>query len=234
MPRCHHRASSIKIVTAPDTDTLEAMTAQLELSVAWQRHVASGAAADHWLETVTAMYRQPGRHYHDVRHLAWVVRHITAICAEHPADDAGAVVAAAFFHDAVYDPTRHDNEAQSAALAERALTELGWAPARISAVAAMVLATIDHDVATADADTQIVLAADLAVLAADPAPYGDYARAVRKEYAHVGDEAWRTGRRAVLRSLLDRQHLFAPRLGLARWEQRARANITSELATLGA
>jgi predicted metal-dependent HD superfamily phosphohydrolase len=210
------------------------MSAQLELSVAWQRHVGAGPAADHWFDTVVAMYRQPGRHYHDARHVTWVVRHIAAICAVHPADDVGAVVAAGFFHDAVYDPTRHDNEAQSAALAERALSELGWAPTRTAAVAAMVLATIDHDVAVADADTQIVLAADLAVLAAEPAPYDDYARAVRKEYAHVGDEAWRTGRRAVLRSLLDRQHLFAPRLELAGWEQRARANLTSELATLGA
>jgi predicted metal-dependent HD superfamily phosphohydrolase len=57
---------------------------------------------------------------------------------------------------------------------------------------------------------------------------------VRREYGHVDDAAWRTGRAAVLRALLDRQHLFAPSLGLDDWEARARANLTAELATLDA
>jgi predicted metal-dependent HD superfamily phosphohydrolase len=55
---------------------------------------------------------------------------------------------------------------------------------------------------------------------------------VRREYAHVDDAGWRTGRSAVLRTLLARPRLFAAELGLDEWERRARANITSELAVL--
>ena len=208
------------------------MPTELELAVAWQRHVGTGSQAEHWFHSVLSLYRSPGRHYHDARHLAWVVRHIAGIAETHPLDDIDAVVAAGFFHDAVYEPARSDNEAESAALARRALGEIGWEAERRAGVAMMVHATARHDIDRANADTQVLLAADLAVLASEPARYADYALAVRKEYAHLSDEAWRTGRSEVLRNLLDRPHLFATRLGLDDWERRARANIASELAQL--
>jgi len=205
---------------------------ELELRVAWQRHLGTSAAAAEWFDTVLGAYRAEGRHYHGVRHVAWVVRHVVAIADDHPVGDLDATVAAAFFHDAIYEPARHDNESESAAMAERAVREIGWPDGASGHVAAMVMATADHDVAGADRDTAVLLAADLAVLAAEPARYAEYATAVRREYAHVGEGAWRDGRSAVLRSLLARPHLFAPELDLGEWERRARANLTSELASL--
>jgi predicted metal-dependent HD superfamily phosphohydrolase len=202
----------------------------LELRIAWERHLGRSRVARSWLQSVLARYREPGREYHGIRHVRWVVRHVTEFA---PAtDDPGAVIAAAFFHDAVYDPTRTDNEAASAELADRALTELGWETPRRRQVMRMIEATTSHDVETADRDTRVLLTADLAVLAAEPSRYSDYVRAVRREYGHVGDDAWRTGRSAVLRGLLDRPHIFAPDLDLHDWEHRARANITAELASL--
>src|SRR6188472_1312065 len=94
---------------------------ELELRVAWQQHIGTSAEAAGWFDSVVAFYGSPERHYHDVRHVGWVVRHVLAIAAAHPASDLDAVVAAAFFHDAVYEPTRSDNEAASARLAQRAL-----------------------------------------------------------------------------------------------------------------
>jgi predicted metal-dependent HD superfamily phosphohydrolase len=147
-------------------------------------------------------------------------------------DDLDATVAAAFFHDAVYDPQVSDNEATSARLAARALHEIGWDEQRARRVSELVLSTAAHDVEAADRDTRVLLAADLAVLAAEPARYSDYATAVRREYAHVDDAGWRAGRSAVLRRLLDRPRLFASDLGLDDWEARARANMAAELASL--
>ena len=63
--------------------------------------------------------------------------------------------------------------------------------------------------------------------------YVAYATAVRAEYGHVDDAAWRLGRRAVLRSFLDRPRIFRTITGRERWESRARINISSELASLG-
>jgi predicted metal-dependent HD superfamily phosphohydrolase len=204
----------------------------LELAVAWQRHLGADAAAVGWRDRVLAMYDEGTRHYHDRRHVCWVVRHIATIAADHPVNDLDAVVAAGFFHDAIYDITRHDNERASADLAATALDELGWEPDRIEHVAAMIEATAGHELAGVDHDTAVLLAADLAVLAAEPARYLDYVAAVRREYASVDDDGWRQGRGAVLRALLDRSHLFAPELTLDTWERRARANLTAELATL--
>ena len=207
---------------------------ELELRVAWQRHLGSSTVAAQWLDEVLGAYRAEGRHYHGIRHVAWVVRHVETIAADHPVDDVSATVAAAFFHDVVYDPLRHDNEAESAAMAERAVREIGWPESVCRHVAELVLATAGHDVQGVDRDTAVLLAADLAVLAAEPSRYSDYATAVRREYAHIDEAGWRSGRGAVLRTLLDRPNLFAPELALDEWERRARANLTSELASLGA
>lgn len=206
----------------------------LELRVAWEHHLGRSATSLVWFDSVLSRYRRPGRHYHDVRHVRWVVRHVTAL--EPATHDLGAVIAAAFFHDVVYDPTRADNEQLSAQLADRALTELGWKPGRSGRVCALILATTNHHIDVTgggDPDTWVLLAADLAVLAGEPGRYSEYARAVRREYTDVSDDDWRAGRSSVLRGLLDRRHLFAPALDLNEWEHRARANITAELATLG-
>lgn len=202
----------------------------LELGIAWERHVGRTPEALRWLESVVNRYREPQRHYHDVRHLRWVVRHVEELGAS--ATDLDAVIAAAFFHDAVYDPVASDNEVASARLATTALTELDWDPARIDSVGSMITATDRHDLADATTDATVLFAADLAVLAADPAGYSDYVRNVRREYHHVTEPDWVTGRSAVLRSFLERERIYAVGLDLDTWEQRARGNITSELDTL--
>jgi predicted metal-dependent HD superfamily phosphohydrolase len=165
--------------------------------------------------------------------VTWVVRHVGDLVRHVPVADAGAIVAAAFFHDAVYDPRAADNEERSAVLAERVLGELGWDAARQQAVGAMVRATAAH-ATPADPDTAVLLDADLAVLGAEPAAYQAYVTGVRAEYAHVPPAAWRVGRGQVLRDLLAHRPLYATAPARSSWEARAAANMTAELASLGA
>ena len=204
---------------------------EVELRAAWTAAIGDDVAAREAFDEVVARHREPHRRYHGVRHVTWVVRHVCDLCDHVPVADMDAVVAAAFFHDAVYDPRGGDNEERSAQLAERVLEELGWDAARRRAVGAMVRATATHS-APADTDTGVLLDADLAVLGAEPAAYQAYVTGVRTEYAHVDPEAWRAGRAQVLRGLLAHRPLYATSLARGRWEARAAANMTAELATL--
>lgn len=175
-------------------------------------------------------WAEPQRRYHTTDHLAAVLDRIDEL-APH-ADDMPAVQLAAWFHDAVYRPDRSENEERSAALAERALPELGIDPARTSEVARLVRLTVTHDPAPDDRNGAVLCDADLAVLAGSPDAYAAYAAAVRAEYAFVPDPDFRTGRAAVLRQLLALPHLFRTPHGHDRWEHPARHNLSTELALL--
>lgn len=203
----------------------------VELQAAWERAAGPEPEARWVLELVVARHREPHRRYHGVQHVVWVIRHAHALIEAEPVDDAGAVIAAALFHDAVYDPRATDNEAASGRLAARHLSELGWSPERTTRVAAMIEATAGH-ADPADHDTAVLLDADLAVLGADPAGYQAYATGVRSEYAHVPPATWRTGRAAVLERFLERPAIYATASGREWWEALARANLSAELATL--
>ena len=57
---------------------------------------------------------------------------------------------------------------------------------------------------------------------------------MRREYAHVPDEAFRAGRAAILRDLLAKPHLFHTAYAREHWEASARGNAEREVAQLRA
>ncbi|MEU4829354.1 metal-dependent phosphohydrolase [Streptosporangium sp. NPDC023615] len=186
----------------------------------------AGPGAERLGRELIARYEEPHRRYHTTAHLEAVLAGVDALAghAEHP----DLVRMAAWFHDAVYDPRRGDNEERSARLAERALPGTGPAPEAVATVARLVRLTLTHDPAPGDADGAVLCDADLAILGAPEEVYAAYAAAVREEYAFVPDEAFRTGRAAVLRSLLELPAIFH----VAGPEREARANIEAELGRL--
>jgi len=182
---------------------------------------------------LVARHAAPGRHHHVLAHTSAVVDAVLGIHST--GDDWACTALAAWFHDVVYDPTAppRANEGASAVLAERALRSLGATFAATGEVCRLVCLTADHDPAPGDRNGALLCDADLAVLAAPEADYDAYAAAVRAEYAHLDDDTWRAGRRAVLRGFLDRPTIFRTSTGRQRWEARARSNISAELARLG-
>lgn len=175
-------------------------------------------------------YDEPHRHYHTSAHLAEVLDRVDELAGE--AGDADVVRLAVWFHDAVYDPARADNEERSAVLAERMLTETDLPAETVAEVARLVRLTATHDPDEGDRDGAVLCDADLAILAAVPERYAAYAAAVREEYAAVPDEAFRAGRAAVLRRLLEAPSVFRTRFARDRWEDTARHNLRTELMLL--
>jgi predicted metal-dependent HD superfamily phosphohydrolase len=201
----------------------------LELEVAWTRHVSSDRTL---LDGLLARHREKHRRYHTATHVAWVIRHVDELAQTEPVEHLDEVVAAAFYHDAVYEPAYPANERASARLARRDLASIGWDEAAGERVGAMIEATehgeVPHE--AIDVDTAVLLDADLAVLGADPAGYAAYVTGVRSEYRNVDDSDWEAGRSAVLNGFLERPAIYLTSSGHDRWESRARANLAAELA----
>lgn len=177
-----------------------------------------------------ARWREPHRRHHDAEHLAETLTAVDLLAGH--AADADVVRLAVWFHDAVYAGRPGDDEEASAALAEQLLPALGVPAATVAAVAGLVRMTAGHEPAPGDADAAVLSDADLAVLAAPPPRYARYARAVRAEYAHVPDAAFRAGRAAVLGALVAAPALYRTPTGHALWEAAARANVAAETAAL--
>lgn len=182
-------------------------------------------------DRLLAAYDEPQRGYHDRRHLAEVLTHVDALADRSSGVDRDTVLLAAWFHDAVYDGSRDDEE-RSAALAQDELRAVGVSPTVVAEVTRLVRLTADHRPATGDVAGEVLCDADLAILASDPERYAEYVAGVRSEYGHLDDATFRAGRAAVLRALLEKPALFHTDAARRSWEQRARANVERELAGL--
>jgi predicted metal-dependent HD superfamily phosphohydrolase len=130
-------------------------------------------------------YAAPGRHYHDLRHIEDCLAQLDHI-AGLDARDRAILTEAIWWHDIVYDPMRSDNEERSADLAEQAV-----APELRAEVGRLIRLTRTHDVASVDRLGAILISIDLSILGADDAAYDAYATAIRREYGHVPDQAYR-------------------------------------------
>jgi predicted metal-dependent HD superfamily phosphohydrolase len=134
---------------------------------------------------------------------------------------------ALWFHDAIYDPRRDDNEERSAAWARSSVPDAS-AGERIHA---LVMAT-RHESAPRNVDGQVMVDVDLAILGAPESRFDEYESEVREEYLFVPDAEYRRGRGAILHRLLSRPTIYSTRRFIARYEAQARANLARALARL--
>lgn len=199
-------------------------------------------------------YAEPQRHYHTLEHVEHVLDVLDLLDGDEAADphpgravdpasagrtwglgaavDPGVRRLAAWWHDAVYDPTRADNEEASARLVEEHGADLGVSDAVQAETCRLIRLTAGHQVDPADETGARFVDADLAILGADAAGYDRYARGVRAEYGALDDATFRAGRAAFLDGLLTRPRLFHTAVAHARFDAAARANLARERAGL--
>lgn len=186
------------------------------------------------IEALRARYGEAGRHYHSWDHIEALLRHYRRW--ENQFHRPEAVLWALYWHDAIYDPTAKDNEAQSARLLE------GEAAGHLSAediafAASIIRATEAHKVpddlgAEEAADMALFLDLDLSILGAPQHVYDRYETDIRKEYAFVPIDAYRAGRGAILKDFLARERLYMTDIAHAEWDGAARENLRRAIAAL--
>lgn len=176
-------------------------------------------------------YAEPHRAYHTLQHLAECLAAFEPLrgLAPHPAE----VEAALWFHDAIYDVHRADNEEQSARWACDALEAAGVTNEVAGRVEQLVLAT-RHSAIPQGADAGLLIDIDLAILGADAARFAEYERQIRVEYAHVPEPQFGTRRRAILQSFLDRPAIYSTPHLRSMLEARARANLAHSISAIDA
>jgi predicted metal-dependent HD superfamily phosphohydrolase len=193
----------------------------------WQ---ALGLRADgELLQELLRRYDEPQRSYHSRRHLEECLSKLEELgaLAEHPAE----VELALWFHDAIYDSKRHDNEQRSADWARESVLRCGGAPAVADRVHALIMVT-RHAAEPRGIDQQVLVDVDLSILGADAARFDEYEQQVREEYGWVPGVIYRRKRRAILEGLLARESLFSTPLFVQRYEAQARSNLQRSLARL--
>jgi predicted metal-dependent HD superfamily phosphohydrolase len=182
------------------------------------------ALDDRTFEEVRAHYAGPDRFYHTLDHVQNVLHTVESLGSY--ARHLSAVKLAAWLHDVIYDGRASDNEERSADYAERLCQQLSIPEGRL--IAALIRKTKTHD-ADGDADAQVLIDADLALLGASESAYRIYAEQIRQEYAWVSEPEYRMGRRQILERFLTRPKIFH---FLSHLEVAARRNIAAEIAHL--
>ncbi len=176
-------------------------------------------------------YQEPHRRYHTLVHIEDCLARLAALPDLDP-HERELLAQAIWWHDAVYDPLRPDNEARSAELARQAMVATGVPEADIAEIERLILLTKGHTVEPGDRLGALLVSIDLSILGASPKAYADYARAIREEYAAVPEDLYRAGRARVLESFLAAPTLF-PDPGFAQaLDVVARRNLADEVAAL--
>lgn len=200
-----------------------------EARLRWHR-VFPKAEHERVLAEVVGAFTGVDRHYHDLGHVLDCLRKADEVYER--LTEGRAVDAALFFHDAVYDATRGDNEERSAELAARCLGVMGEDAKFIAVVRDLIMDT-RHVTSPASNDGRYVVDIDLSILGESPERFDAYERAIRREYGHVTEEAFRNGRAKVLRSFLDRPRIYGTDVFRDRYEAAARENLARSLTALG-
>ncbi|MCX7423762.1 MAG: N-methyl-D-aspartate receptor NMDAR2C subunit [Planctomycetia bacterium] len=174
-------------------------------------------------------YEEPHRAYHTLQHLreCFTLLDVTRETADRPHE----VELALWFHDAIYDTHRSDNEEQSADLAERSMLAGRVDPASVQRVKSLIMAT-KHEQPCRSRDEAVLTDIDLAILGSGQKRFAEYERQIRVEYSWVPDQQFRDGRTAILRRFLERDPIFNTVPFRERFEVRAKENLAASIRML--
>ncbi len=189
------------------------------------------ASADHALfHELLDRYSENHRRYHTLQHLEECFTYLaqTRSLAEHPHE----VALALWFHDAIYDVRRQDNEQKSAEWVKAAALRSGLASSVAERVYDLVMVT-RHQALPEGTDAKLLVDIDLAILGAAAPRFDEYEFQVREEYAGVPRFLFRRKRRKILEEFIARPRIFNTDHFFNSHEAIARLNLERSLEKLG-
>ena len=206
-------------------------TANAFLLQSWQRawSCIDARPNDTLRDRIIAAYAEPHRVYHSLQHLIECLETL-ARCPS-PSHHPGEVAIALWFHDAIYEVQRSDNERQSAAWAREELLSARVALTAAERVYRLVLAT-QHATPPQSPDAQWLVDVDLSILGAAPCRFAEYEAQVRQEYAWIPGQTFRRKRCQILQGFLARSTIYNTVYFRNLLEANARENLQRSVAQL--
>ncbi len=175
-------------------------------------------------------YSDPARAYHTLHHVAECLEIFEAQRAlvQRPQELELAI----WFHNAIFDVRRADNELRSAEWAQRCLLQAGANDALAQRVYDLVLGTAPHAEVEAG-DACLLVDIDNAIYGSRPSRYDEFERQWRQEHRHLPQSLYQAVRRKVLRDLLAAPHVYFTAAFRERYQSMAHANIQRALRHMG-
>ncbi len=182
---------------------------------------AFGDEKEFW-ETLKNPYFGSERFYHNIDHIHVMLSEIEEI--RNLLIDPEAVELAIWFHDRVYDTHASDNEPKSADEGFEIMKKFGLSEFFCKYVHRYVLVT-DHKTVPLTTDEKYMVDMDLSILGKDTETFDEYEENIRKEYAWVPEEMYRTERKKVLEYFLKRESIYYTEYFRNKYEVKARENL---------
>jgi len=206
------------------------MTAPAGLLARWRAVWPAVATTDGdpVFDDLLAHYAEAQRAYHNLEHIRECLDQFDT--ARHLVSRPVEVELAIWFHDAIYDPQRNDNEERSAQLAEEALRTAGSEPETAQRVGDLIRLTAHRHMPPAG-DAALLCDIDLAILGAAPERFERYDADIRREYEWVPEDVYRRERAQVLARFLGRERIYITPFFFDRLERQARTNLSERLST---
>lgn len=223
-------------------DVLNNKVLKIELGAHFKYHFTAlndaimPAQLDLLWQDIALRYQEAQRAYHTLDHIQQLINQFEQI--KHFLHEPHIIALSIFYHDVIYEPTRSDNELQSA---NHAVTKLSHYldNGQCQRIYALIMMTATHQIEiwaedNKDSDAAFLLDMDLSVLGASWPEYEQYMQAVRQEYRHIASAEYRGGRTAVLEELLAHQQLYLTEHYHEQLEKQACDNINREISLLRA
>ena len=180
-------------------------------------------------DELVGAYSESGRFYHTLKHLEECFWHFDS--ARRLARIPAEIEISIWFHDAIYDTRRNDNEENSAAWAANVIRDSCLSPEVAERITHLILAT-KHQAKPASGDVALFVDVDLSILGASTDRFDDYERQIRQEYAWVPENEFRQGRAKLIEGILARKRIYSTDFFQNKLETAARANVMRSLAKL--
>lgn len=190
----------------------------------WQRCLIADAAdhSSYIHRRLLDGYREPQRHYHTLAHIAQCLGMFDQ--CKSLADNPDALELAVWFHDAIFEPGKPDNEKRSADLYLQLSDGVHDAATR-GLVKRLIMATLHDGASLADDDAIYMVDIDLSSFGLSWDDFLQDSQNLRRESADLSDAEYYRRTTSFQNCLLAKERFYQSDYFAERLESQARANL---------